>query len=198
MSRTAQKLKPQQNRGRMIVYAAITLVVVAAIIAVAYFNSFNVPKSASTAPITSTLKVGDTAPEFTVQTNAGPFDLAQVSTPVLVEVFATWCPHCQRETVVLNQLAAAYAGKVAIVAVSGSNVGMDGQASESLVDVNTFGQQFNVRYPIAFDPDLKVAGSYLQGGFPSLIVVDRAKKVTWITSGETPKASIEKALNAVL
>ena len=67
----------------------------------------------------SSIKVGDTAPEFSVQTNAGPFDLAGVSTPVLLEVFATWCPHCQRETAVMNEVATQYAGKVAIVAVSG-------------------------------------------------------------------------------
>ena len=37
-----------------------------------------------------------------VSSNAGPFDLASVSTPVLLEVFATWCPHCQREVPVVN------------------------------------------------------------------------------------------------
>jgi thiol-disulfide isomerase/thioredoxin len=197
MSRAVSKT-PAPNRTRIAIYAIGTLLVIGAIVAIGLLNRSAVPNSASNAPITSTLKVGDTAPEFTVPTNAGQFDLAGVSTPVLLEVFATWCPHCQRETVVLNDLAAKYAGKVAIVAVSGSAQGMDGNSPESQADVNTFGAQYNVRYPLAFDPELKVAGQYIQGGFPSLILIDKNKKVTWTASGESAEADIVKAIKKVL
>jgi thiol-disulfide isomerase/thioredoxin len=197
MSRAVSKT-PAPNRTRIAIYAIGTLLVIGVIVAIGLLNRSAVPNSASNAPITSTLKVGDTAPEFTVPTNAGQFDLAGVSTPVLLEVFATWCPHCQRETVVLNDLAAKYAGKVAIVAVSGSAQGMDGNSPESQADVNTFGAQYNVRYPLAFDPELKVAGQYIQGGFPSLILIDKNKKVTWTASGESAEADIVKAIKKVL
>ena len=133
-----------------------------------------------------------------MSTNAGSFDLAQVQTPVLLEVFATWCPHCQRETVILNDLAAKYAGKLAIVAVSGSPYGIDGTHPESQLDVNQFGSQFNVRYPIAFDPDLKVAGLYLKEGFPTIVLIDPAKKIRWMRSGETPEAEIVKGIKSVI
>ena len=197
MSRAVSK-SSAPNRGRIAMYAIGSLLVVGVIVLIGVLNRSAVPNSASNAPITSTLKVGSTAPEFTVSTNAGPFDLAGVSTPVLLEVFATWCPHCQRETVVLNDLAAKYAGKVALVAVSGSAQGMDGNSPESQADVNTFGAQYNVRYPLAFDPELKVAGQYIQGGFPSLILIDKNKKVTWTASGESSEADIVKALKKVL
>lgn len=195
MSRAIPK-SAAPDRRKIILYATIAIVVLAAIIGVGLAS--RVPKAASDAPITSTLKVGDTAPEFSIQTNAGPFDLAQVSTPVLVEIFATWCPHCQREATALNAVAQQYAGKLAIVSVSGSNRGIDGNSDETQADVNQFGQQFNVRYPIAFDPDLKIAGQYIQNGYPSLILIDKNKKVSWVTSGETPKAAIDKAVKAVL
>jgi thiol-disulfide isomerase/thioredoxin len=120
-----------------------------------------------------------------------------VTTPVLLEIFATWCPHCQRETVVMNEIAAKYAGKVAIVAVSGSNVGMDGSSPESQADVNAFGAQFHVAYPIAFDPDLKVIQDYGGSGFPTLVLIDRNKKVVWMTSGETPASAIAAAIAKV-
>ena len=38
-----------------------------------------------------------TAPQFEVATTAGYFDLSKTRKPVFLEIFATWCPHCQRE-----------------------------------------------------------------------------------------------------
>jgi len=197
MSRIVSK-KKGPDRRKIALYGGLTLLVVAVIVTIGIINQRSVPRAASDAPVNSQLKIGDAAPEFSVQTNAGPFDLAGVSTPVVLEVFATWCPHCQRETVVLNALAAKYAGKVALVAVSGSPNGIDGSSPESQVDVNRFGSQFGVRYPIAYDPDLTVAGKYLQGGFPTLVVIGKNKKIAWIGSGETSPATIEKALKPVL
>jgi thiol-disulfide isomerase/thioredoxin len=195
MSRAAKK--PSNDRRKVVIYGLLTLVIVAIIGVVGYFSRSAVPKAATTAQSESKLKAGDTAPQFAVQTNAGPFDLAQVSTPVLLEVFATWCPHCQREAAVLDRVAGKYAGKVALVAVSGSPYGIDGTHPESQVDVNQFGQQFDVRYPIAFDPDMKVSQLYLQGGFPTLVLIDKAKKITWIKSGEVTEADIVKAISGL-
>jgi thiol-disulfide isomerase/thioredoxin len=197
MSR-ATASKPPNDRRKIIIYGVLTLVMVAIIGVVGYFSRSAVPKAATTTQSESKLKVGDTAPEFAVQTNAGPFDLAQVSTPVLLEVFATWCPHCQRETAVLDRVAAKYAGKIALVAVSGSPYGIDGTHPESQVDVAKFGQQFDVRYPIAFDPEMKVSQLYLQGGFPTLVLIDKAKKVSWIKSGEVTEGDIVKAIDTVI
>ena len=54
----------------------------------------------------------------------GPFNLPKADhKPVLLEVFATWCPHCQHEVSVLNPLFHQYGDKVHFVAVSGSPYG---------------------------------------------------------------------------
>lgn len=198
MSQTARKTASSRPNGRVIIYAALSLVVVAVIVAIGLLNRSSVPNAASNAPIQANLKVGDTAPPFSVKTNAGPFELSAVSSPVLLEVFATWCPHCQRETTVLNQIAAKYQGKIAMVAVSGSPNAINGNDPESQADVNAFGQQFDVRYPIAYDPTLDVAQKYLKNGFPTLVMIDRNKKVVWMTSGETAQAEIEKAIKMTL
>jgi thiol-disulfide isomerase/thioredoxin len=192
----SKSAKPATDRRKIIVYVTIGIVIAAVIIGVGLAS--RVPKAASTSSITSTLKVGDVAPEFSVQTNAGPFDLKQVSTPVLVEIFATWCPHCQHETAALNALATKDPGKVAIVAVSGSPFGMDGSSPETQTDVNTFGAQFGVRYPLAFDPDEAVAKQYIGTGYPTLVLINAQKKVVWTSSGETPEATIETAIASKL
>ncbi len=188
---------PPPDRRKLILYGTLTLVIVGIVVAVGL--SSRVQKAATNTPVAeSKLKVGDTAPAFAIPTNAGNFDLAQVSTPVLLEVFATWCPHCQRETTALNDVAAKYAGKVALVAVSGSPYGVDGSSPETQNDVNGFGEHFGVRYPVAFDPDLKVAQLYIKAGFPTLVLIDKNKKIRYLSSGETPEAEILKAINRIL
>ncbi len=185
------------DRRKLIMYGTLVVVIVAIVFAVGW--SSRVQKAATDVPISdSKLKVGDTAPAFSVATNGGNFDLAQVSTPVLLEVFATWCPHCQRETAVLNDVAAKYTGKLAMVAVSGSPYGVDGSSPETQNDVNGFGEHFQVKYPVAFDPTLHVAQLYIKGGFPTLVLIDKNKKITWMKSGEVPEADITKAIDRVI
>ncbi len=188
------KTTPSSDRRKLIMYATLVVVLVAIVVAVGW--SSRVQKAATDVPISdSKLKVGDTAPAFSVATSGGNFDLAQVSTPVLLEVFATWCPHCQRETAVLNDVAAKYAGKLAIVAVSGSPYGVDGSSPETQNDVNGFGEHFQVKYPVAFDPNLHVAQLYIKGGFPTLVLIDKNKKIAWMKSGEVPEADLTKAID---
>jgi thiol-disulfide isomerase/thioredoxin len=183
---------------KTILYVTLGVVILAVVVAVGLASRNVVPNAASQAPIQSSLKVGDVAPEFTAQSNAGPFDLASVTTPVLLEVFATWCPHCQHETAILNDLAAKYQGKIAMIAVDGSPYGMDGSTAGSESDVNQFGARFAVRYPIAFDPQLAVAQKYLQGGFPTIVLIRPDKKIAWIKDGEVPENDLVKAINAVI
>jgi thiol-disulfide isomerase/thioredoxin len=195
MSRSAAR---PADRRKLILYVTIAVVLIAIVAAVGWSSRPNVvPESATQSQIQSNIKVGDRAPEFAVQTDAGPFDLNQTSGPVLLEVFATWCPHCQRETSVMNDLAAKYQGKVAIVAVSGDPKDMTYTGPESQADVNRFAQQFSVRYPVAFDPNLTVAHEYLKDGFPTLVLIDGNKKVRWTTSGETSEDAIVKAINSL-
>jgi len=138
------------------------------------------------------------APEFEAATTAGHFDLAEVKKPVFLEVFATWCPHCQRETAVLNKLYAAYGKKVAFVAVSGSDSAMDGDSPASAADVLKFATIFNVKYPIAYDGRLAVADLYLQGGYPTIAVIDAKKTVSYINSGELPYDTLAAEIQKVL
>lgn len=155
-------------------------------------------QSASQAPTVGKVSVGARAPEFQAATTTGLFDLNAATKPIFLEVFATWCPHCQRETVVLNQLYAAYHSKIDFVAVSGSDTGMDESSPASQLDVLNFAQRFKVKYPIAYDGTLGVAGLYLQGGFPTLVIIDKQKIIRYLTDGETPYSTLAAKLNAVL
>jgi thiol-disulfide isomerase/thioredoxin len=200
MSRAVSRKSTTRDPRKLIGIVTLAVIVVGLIVVVGWFSRPNtvVPESATKAIGSSKLKVGDTAPEFAVQTNAGPFDLAGVQTPVLLEVFATWCPHCQRETTVLNDVATKYRGKIAMIAVSGSAQDSTGSGAETQADVNTFGATYQVRYPLAFDPDLKVASLYLKTGFPTLVLIGANKKIVWTRDGEVPEAALDKAIAGVI
>jgi thiol-disulfide isomerase/thioredoxin len=199
MSRRPAAKAPLLNT-RTILYAVVALIVVAIVVWVGLASRNQVvPENATKAVGQSKLKVGDTAPEFSITTNAGPFDLASVSTPVLLEVFAPWCPHCQRETAILNDLAKKYGGKLAIVSVSGDAVDYEHNGQpESQSNVNAFAANYQTRYPVAFDQNLKVAGQYLHSGFPSIHLIDKNKKITFQREGEVPEADLVKAIDAAL
>jgi thiol-disulfide isomerase/thioredoxin len=187
---------PTRINRNVIIYATIAVIAIGAIVAVALAN--RVPMAAQTVNPTTTLTVGATAPEFTANTNAGAFDLATVSSPVFLEVFATWCPHCQHEVPIVDEIAKKYSGKIAVVGVTGSPYGIDGSSPENEADVNAWVDKLGVTYPVAYDPNLTVANTYLQGGYPTIVLITKDKKIAFITSGEVPEASLRKAIDAVL
>jgi thiol-disulfide isomerase/thioredoxin len=188
------------DRRKPILYVTLGVIAVALVVTVAVLsrNPSVVPQAATESHAQATIKVGDQAPPFSVSTTAGPFDLATAQTPVFLEVFATWCPHCQHETKIINQLYDKYGKQIQIIAVSGSNVGGDGNTPESQADVIAFVGKFGVRYPIAFDPDLKVAGQYMQSGFPTIVVIKANKQISYIGDGEIPEATLAAAIKAAL
>jgi len=181
------------------IVALATLVVVICGVVVAIVLSNRIPTSATTPLGDATVAVGSHAPTFAVSTTEGPFDLADVKTPVLLEVFATWCPHCQREVAVLNSLERKYGAQIAFVGVCGSPYSNpDTGAPSSQSDVLAFAQAFGVGYPIAFDPEFFVAQKYLKTGFPTIAIIDRNKTVTYIDSGEIPESHLDAAIASVL
>lgn len=187
------------QRNRLILYITLALVVVIVVAVVAFYS--RVPKTASVAPIQSNIKVGDAAPDFAVATTQGPFDLKQTlaaGKPVFLEVFATWCPHCQHEVTVIDDLYQKFNGRLAFVAVSGSPYGIDESTPETQADVIKFQQDFDVKYPIAYDPGLDVAGKYLQGGYPTLVLINKGGKVAYISSGETPANVLTTQINKLI
>jgi thiol-disulfide isomerase/thioredoxin len=183
--------------------AAVTTVVVIAIVVVAVLVYFRGPthgsvQSASQPPVVGKAQEGKTAPQFEVATTAGYFDLSKTRKPVFLEVFATWCPHCQRETAIIDRLYARYRNRVDFVAVSGSDTAMDGTSASSELDVLAWIRQFNVKYPVAYDPLLNVANLYMQGGFPTIAIIGSNKKIRYLDDGEIAYGELDSALRSAL
>jgi cytochrome c biogenesis protein CcmG, thiol:disulfide interchange protein DsbE len=178
-------------------WLGIAVVSIGAIVSIAVANR-SVPSIAESAPPYNQLSVGDSAPVFSAATTQGTFSLDATHRPVFLEIFATWCPHCQRETAVLNKLYEKYEKRVDFVAVTGSPYAHDRTSPESMPDVLGFVQYFRVQYPVAFDGSLAIANKYLQGGYPTIAVIGPDKRIAYIGSGEIAAADLDSAIRHAL
>jgi thiol-disulfide isomerase/thioredoxin len=189
---------PIARRRNAFAIGSVVLLGILIIVAVALAN--RVPPAATVAPqALGQAMIGKPAPDFTLSTTAGPFQLSKAGgQPTLLEVFATWCPHCQREVKVIDPIYLTYKDKVHFVGVNGDARAIDFSSPESQADIVDWTQKFDVLYPVAFDPDLSVAHAYLQDGFPTLVLIGADGKVEAIRDGEIPPADIRKALDAAI
>jgi cytochrome c biogenesis protein CcmG, thiol:disulfide interchange protein DsbE len=183
--------------------AIATIAAAAVIVAGAIVYYFVGPQhrqvqNASSAPIVGKAQAGQPAPGFEVATTDGVFDLSKAKKPVFLEVFATWCPHCQHEVPIVNRLYRNFRNSVDFVGVSGSDTAMDGTSTSSETDVLAWIARFHVEYPVAYDPLLNVANLYLQGGFPTIAMIGRDKRVAYLNSGEVSYQDLSAALQKVL
>src|SRR5471030_3200731 len=111
------------------------VIAVVAVIAIAIYGfwqysrvSSSAVQSPNTLPsIPPPALVGSQAVPFEIDTPLGPFTSASLAgKPYLLEIFASWCPHCQRETKVLKAVRAKLPPtKLGMVSVSGSLFGQN-------------------------------------------------------------------------
>ena len=122
---------------------------------------------------------GEQAPDFKLPGVDGKdYTLSQFKgKPVVLEFFATWCPHCQKDAPMMNQLSEAYKAKnVQVVGVNASQFGhnYEDQKDPSPVtmdDIKWFRDTFTVTFPLLYDPTVDVGIAYGVKGYPTVYVL---------------------------
>ncbi len=151
----------------------------------------------------SVLEVGAAAPDFSLEdTEGGTVSLDSLAgKPVVVAFFAPWCPHCQDEAPRLNEIHAQYGDRVHIVSISATPYGKDYPADRRHItagDIEWFQKEYDVTYPLLFDPSLQVASAYQIASFPTTYLLDSDHKVVEVFEGGRPVADFQQVLDRIL
>jgi thiol-disulfide isomerase/thioredoxin len=212
MSTRAQRRRQERNQGNApknrlgAQIAGMVLVLgVIAIIVYAYVQHNAQVSGAAVAPSASAtmpapLKVGATAAPFSVDAHGIEMSNASFTgRPYLLEIFATWCPHCQRMTAVLRDVRAKFPpSQLGMLSVTGSPIASSSTADNILPedqnDVDAFDSVWNVTWPSAFDKDLTVAHAWGLTGFPGIFIVDKNGKIVFSRSGEVSEKTLIAAI----
>lgn len=110
-----------------------------------------------------------------------PFKLSQLGVPyVVVELFATSCPHCVHHAPVMNQLYglikkdANLAGKVKVFGLA---------AGDSLGNVASWKKHFKVPFALVPDPDFKTYKAINPMGTPTTVLLNKNGEVLLAKAG---------------
>jgi thiol-disulfide isomerase/thioredoxin len=162
----------------------------------------NMPADTTLLPPSKTvLPVGSVAPDFSLSTPTGlTMRLSDFKgKTVLLEFFATWCPHCQAEARHLLTLAPLLpAARFAILSVNAD--------SEDPASLFAFDRFFGIPWPTLLDPGTP-KGSYNQGGgagpvtqaygvavYPTFYIIDAKGRIAWRGDREKPDALLLKEM----
>ncbi|MDQ3930982.1 MAG: redoxin domain-containing protein [Chloroflexota bacterium] len=151
------------------------------------------------------LEVGTSAPDFTLPgVDGNTYKLSDYrGKVVLLEFMAPWCPHCQGDAPIFNQVATNFQGKdVQLLAVSATPDNKDRNGPISMADMTWFRDTFSVNYPMLFDQSLGAANAYKVYYYPTVYIVDKEGKIAkFVLSEQGNPLTVERItseINSVL
>ena len=122
------------------------------------------------------LVVGDTAPAYAAVTLTGDTVRVGAGTPVLLNVWATWCESCREEMADLAALEQKYAPEqVKVLAVSVDN----GDGTR----VKRFAASEKLPFAVAHDPAGEVQKKFQAVGVPETYLVSGDGRLLWVRRG---------------
>ncbi|HSJ38553.1 MAG TPA: redoxin domain-containing protein [Planococcus sp. (in: firmicutes)] len=123
------------------------------------------------------LAVGNTAPDFTLQTLDG--EEAKLSNfrgkPVFINFWATWCPPCRAEMPDMQELYENMDIEILAVNLTNTEKSEDG--------VSSFVDEMGLTFPIPMDPQGELSTAYNVKAYPTSYLVDADGKIRFIAYG---------------
>lgn len=138
-----------------------------------------------------TLRAGQQAPDFTVETlTAAPFTLSAArGRPVWISFWATWCPPCRAELPDIEVVRAQAGGRMEFIAVN-----LDEPRSAIAAYLSLAGYDF----PTGVDPEGRVSRRYRVVGLPTHVFVAADGTVAATRVGGMTRAAMSETVRALL
>jgi peroxiredoxin len=111
---------------------------------------------------------------------------------VMLNIWATWCPPCVRETPRLVRLANTYADDGLVV------LGMNTTYQDDREKVAQFARDQQISYAILLDTTGEPGQQYRSRLMPSTYLIDRDGKIVYTRVGEIDEAALDEQIAALL
>ena len=140
--------------------------------------------------------LGQPFPDFTVtDTQGNTFTLSEVlkdHEAVLINIWATWCPPCEAEMPMLNEVYAQYGDRVAFIALSYD-------ADDTVKKVEAYREDHGITFPMGRDEGASLYQYLSRQGVPTTVIVDRFGNAVFLRVGSFFDAGeIRRVLEAFL
>ena len=140
--------------------------------------------------------LGQPFPDFTVtDTQGNPFALSEVlkdHEAVLINIWATWCPPCEAEMPMLNEVYEQYGELVAFIALSYD-------ANDTEEKIEAYRTAHDITFPMGRDEGASLYQYLGRQGVPTTVIVDRFGNVGFLRVGSFFNAGeIKRTLDCFL
>ncbi|MEU8182888.1 TlpA disulfide reductase family protein [Micromonospora sp. NPDC049044] len=135
---------------------------------------------------------GKALPELTLAcfTGGAPVALRDVAGPAVINVWASWCPPCQKELPAFQRLSERAAGQLQVIGVN---------SRDSRSAAQSLGEDFGIRFPILVDQGEALQRQLERNFFPMTIFVDADGRVRHIdASGALDDAQLAELVRTHL
>ena len=160
------------------------------------FGTVDLPDARNFTSLAPNARDGRAAPDFLLpQLNGDPVRLSDLQgQPLIVNFWASWCVTCRSEVPDLINLYDAYKDKGLLL------LGVNLRETEGAA--SRFVNEFGINYPIVFDRDGDVAGTWRIGGpnqgVPSTYFIDRDGVVRKVVFGTVTRKLADEGLALIL
>lgn len=183
----------ERRRDRETILALLLLVAIAVLVPL----SRNVAVPNRTAKVTGAEAAqlqAEVAPNFTLEAVGGKqVSLADYKGKVvMLNLWATWCPPCVRETPRLVRLYEKYNAQGFVI------LGINTTYQDERPKVEQFVRDQKVTYPILLDTDDKFGSAYRARVLPTSYLIDRSGKIVQVRVGEIDEAQFAEQIAALL